>query len=94
VTTRVGSSDKHHTDWSGCRRGGVAFVLTLFEWSEGGDVVVLPQLNVSVRPVPGYVTAVQAARLLHVTTAPSQGKRIVVTLFIHNALFPWTFGDE
>jgi hypothetical protein len=71
----------------------MAFVLTLSEWCGGGDLV-LPQLNVSVRPVPGDVTCVQAARLLHKTTTPHKGKHVVVTLFTDNGLFPWAFGED
>jgi hypothetical protein len=93
VAIRIGSSEKYHTDWSDCRRGGMAFVLTLSEWSGGGDLV-LPQLKRSVRPVPGDVTCVQAARLLHQTTTPGKGQRVVLTFFTDNALFPWAFGEE
>jgi hypothetical protein len=93
VATRIGSSETLHTDWGDCRRGGIAFVLTLTEWRGGGDVV-LPQLGVSVRPVPGDVTIVQAARLLHLATTPEEGERVVLTLFTDNGLFADTFRDN
>jgi hypothetical protein len=64
VAVRVGPSERSHTDWRDCRHGGMAFVLTLSEWSGGWDLV-LPQLNVSVRPVPGNVTCEYVACLLH-----------------------------
>ena len=86
VATRVGSSDNLHTDWGDCRRGGIAFVLTLSKWKGGGDLE-FPQLGISVRPVPGDVAFMQAGRLLHRATMPEEGERVVITLFTDNNLF-------
>jgi hypothetical protein len=86
VATRIGSSDKLHTDWGDYRYGGIAFVLTLTEWTGGGDLE-LPQLGVSVRPVPGDVLCFQAGRLLHAVTTPEEGERVVLTFFTDNGLF-------
>jgi hypothetical protein len=85
VSVRVGSSDVLHTDWSDNRRGGVAFVIPLTTWEQGGDLK-LPQLGISARPVAGDVTCFQAGRLLHEATTPS-GERVVLTLFTCNGLF-------
>jgi hypothetical protein len=85
IATRVGSSDRLHTDWGDYRYGGIAFVLTLTEWKAGGDIE-LPQLGVSVRPVPGDVLCFQAGRLLHAATTP-EGERVVLTFFTDNGLF-------
>jgi hypothetical protein len=93
VATWEGSSNVIHTDWGDCRRGGMSFVVTLTSWT-GGGVLQVPQLKVSVCPVPGDVTAVQAGRLLHKTTTPKSGRRVVLTLFTDNALFADRFSKD
>jgi hypothetical protein len=61
-------------------------VLTLTGWKGGGDLV-FPQLKISVTPVVGDITCFQAGRLVHMTTTPEEGDRVVLTLFTDNNLF-------
>jgi hypothetical protein len=86
VATRIGSSDKLHTDWGDYCHGSIAFVLTLTEWTGGGDLE-LPQLGVSIHPVPGDVLCFQAGHLLYAVTTPEEGERVVLTFFTDNSLF-------
>jgi hypothetical protein len=92
VGIRVRSSEELHIDWGDCHRGGMAFVVTLTEWTGGGDIN-LPQLGVSIRPLAGDVTCFQAGRLLHEATSPEDGERVVLTLFTCNNLFVSAFPD-
>jgi hypothetical protein len=79
VATRIGSSENFHTDWGDCHHGGIAFMLTLTDWRGGGDIE-LPQLGLSVCPVPGDVTCVQASCLLHWATTPEEGELFLPSL--------------
>jgi hypothetical protein len=69
----------------------MAFILTLTDWNGGGELK-LPQLRISVRPIPGDVTCFQAGRLLYEATTPHDGERVVLTLFTCNGLYADTFG--
>jgi hypothetical protein len=67
----------------------LAFLITLGGWEEGGDLM-LPQLGVSLKPLPCDIVGFQAGRLLHWTTPPTRGERLVLTLFTDNFLYTST----
>jgi hypothetical protein len=89
VSVREGVASVRHTDWADHRHGGLAFIITLSVWVEGGRVRI-EQLGVEAKTDMGDITALEAGRLIHSITH-ANSRRIVLTCFTDNSLYAACF---
>ena len=79
IAVKEGSSEIPHLDHNDSK-DIMAWVVPLGDW-QGESCICLPQFDLKVDVRAGEVFAFLASRLLHFTTRPLAGTRLVLTLF-------------
>ena len=79
IAVTEGSSEIPHIDHHDSK-DTMAWIVPVGGW-QGDSCVCLPQFDLKIDVRPGEVFAFLASRLLHFTTPPAAGTRLVLTLF-------------
>jgi hypothetical protein len=79
MAVKEGGSEHPHIDHNDYK-DFMAFLIPLGDW-EGGGEFCLPQLERKFTIHPGEVFACYTSRLVHFTTPPKSGTRLILTCF-------------